>query len=97
MEINTSKQQAQIDREVTNENYTRVNYDYIIGYRVMLRKHNDFKYETPFKGPYETFQIWTNRNVTIKMGAVTDRLNIQRVKPYKILEVDTIRSSTEFF
>ena len=30
------------------------------------------------------FKPGQNGNVTIKMGAVTDRLNTQRVKPYKL-------------
>ena len=54
----------------------------------MIRGKNYFKYETPFKVPYETVQKWTNKTVTIQMKAVTDRLNIRRLKPYKIPEVD---------
>ena len=57
---------------------------------------NDFKYETPSICPYIIVQTWKNGNVTIQMGAVTDRLNIRRIKPDKIPEVDLIRSSTEF-
>ena len=40
------------------------------------------------KGPYDFFQTWTNGTVTIEMGAVPDILNIQKIKPYKIPEVD---------
>ena len=49
---------------------------------------NDFKYETPFKCPNEIVQNWTNGTVTIEIGAVTDRLNFQRVEPYKTPELD---------
>ena len=59
-----------------------------IGDWVMVRKNSDFKYETPFKVPYEIIQNWTNGTVTIQMRAVTDRLNIRLREPYKILEVD---------
>ena len=70
------RKQAQIDKDVNRKNSTRVDYDYRIGDWVMVREENDFKYETPFKGPYEIVQTWTNGNVTIQMGSVTDRLNI---------------------
>ena len=82
------RKQAQIDKDVIREKSTRVDYDYRIRDWVMVREKIDVKYEIPFKVPYEIFQTWTNRNVTIQMGAVTDRLNIRRVNPYKIPEVD---------
>ena len=53
----------------------------------MVRGKNVLKYETPFKGPYEMIQTWSSGTVTIQTGAITDRLNIRRVKPYKIMEV----------
>ena len=80
--------QAQIVKDVINENSPRSNHDYIIGDWLMVRGKKDFKYETTFKGSYEIVQTWKNRSVTIQMGAVTDRLNILRVKPYKIPDVD---------
>ena len=70
------RKQAQIDEDLIPKNSTRVDHDYRIGDRVMVGRKNDFKYETIFKGLYEKFQTWTNRNATIQMGAVTDRLNI---------------------
>ena len=82
------RKQAQIDKDVIREKSTRVDYDYRIRDWVMVREKIDVKYEIPFKVSYENFQTWTNRNVTIQMGAVTDRLNIRRVNPYKIPEVD---------
>ena len=48
----------------------------------MIRKHSDFKYETPFKFPYEIFQTWTNGTIILQTGAVTNRINIPRIKPY---------------
>ena len=40
--------------------------------------------------------MWINGNVAIQMGVFTDKINILRVKPYKIPEVDWIILSTEF-
>ena len=48
----------------------------------MIRKHSDFKYETPFKFPYESFQTWTNGTIILQTGAVTTRINIPRIKHY---------------
>ena len=50
----------------------------------MVKEKNDCKYETPFKGLYEIIQTKTMGTITIQMGAFTDRLNIRRVKLYKI-------------
>ena len=66
----------QINKNLICENSTRVDDDYRIRDWVMVRK-NDFKYETPFKGPYKIVKNWTNGTVTIQMGAVTDRQNIR--------------------
>ena len=32
----------------------------------MVRINQDYEYETPFQGPYEIFQAWTNGTVTIQ-------------------------------
>ena len=36
----------------------------------MMRNHADFKLQTLFKGPYETFQMETNGTVTLQMGSI---------------------------
>ena len=41
-----------------------------------------YKYETPYRVPCEIFQTWTNVTVTLRMGAVTMRLNICNIKHY---------------
>ena len=82
------RKQVQIEKDVIHENSTRIDHNSIVGYQVVVRGDNDFKYEIPFTGPYENFQTWTNRTVTIQTGVVTDILNISRVEPYKIPEVD---------
>ena len=54
----------------------------------MVRRNQAYKYRTPFQGPYEIIQTWTNGTVTIKTGAVTSKLNIRRIKPYNNSEVE---------
>ena len=41
-----------------------------------------YRYETPYRVPYEIFKTWTNGTITLRMGAVTMRLNIRNIKPY---------------
>ena len=51
----------------------------------MTRTKSAYKYETPYRGPYEIVQTWTNDTVTIRTGAVTMRINIRNIKPYNTL------------
>ena len=73
--------QTQINKYSIRENTTRIDYDYRVGDQVIMDKKFAFKYETPFKGPYENFQTCTNGSVTSRMGAVTSVVNILHVKP----------------
>ena len=49
---------------------------YRIGYKVLVRNKKVNKYEEPYIGPYPITQLWTNVNVTIRQGAVQERINI---------------------
>ena len=59
------RKQAQIEKYFIRKNSTIIDHNYIVGDRVMIRKYADFQYETSFKGPFEIFQTWTNRSVTL--------------------------------
>ena len=76
------RKQVQIDKDVIRENTTRIDYDYRVRDQVMIRNKSAYKCEKMFKGPYENFQTWTNRTVTLQTGVVTTRLNIRQIKPY---------------
>ena len=64
-------------------NTSRIDYDYQVGYKVMRKNKADYKYETPFKGPYKIVQCWTNDTVTLQMGATTNGLNTHMINPCK--------------
>ena len=49
----------------------------------MLENHRANKYEQPYKGPYLIQQINMNGTVRLKMGAVTDTVNIRCIHPFK--------------
>ena len=40
------------------------------------------KYEAPYKGPYSILHVNDNGTVHLKVGAVEDMYNIQRLTPY---------------
>ena len=50
------RKQAQIEKEVIHKNYTIIEHDYRVGDQVTIDIKILFKYETPFKGPYEFFK-----------------------------------------
>ena len=74
--------QTQIDNYVIRENTTIIDHNYREGNKVMTLTKSAFKYKTPYRVPYKKFQMWTNGNVTLIMGAVTTRINIRNIKPY---------------
>ena len=48
----------------------------------MTQTKSAYKYETSYMGPYEIVKTWTNGTVTLRMGAVTMRINIHNTNPY---------------
>ena len=54
----------------------------------MVRINQAYKYETLFQGPYVIVQTWTNKNVTIRTGAVIARINIRHIKTYHNPDLD---------
>ena len=49
----------------------------------MLRKGTENKYERPYQGPFVIQQVNDNGTVRLKIGAVTDTVNIRRLHPFK--------------
>jgi hypothetical protein len=47
----------------------------------MLENHQARKYEQPYKGPYVITKVNNNGTVRLKMGAVTDTVNIRPTTP----------------
>ena len=78
--------QVQIEKDLIRKNSNIIDHHYRVGYQVIIQSKRAFKYETPFRGPYEHFQMWTNVTVTLRTGAVTTGVNIHQIKPYKILQ-----------
>ena len=50
----------------------------------MLTNHNEYKCETPYKGPFVITQCLNNVTVNLQYGSTKIRLNIRRIKQYKL-------------
>ena len=68
------------NKDVARENTTRIDHNYRVGYKVMTKIRSAYKYETPFRGPYEKFWTWTNGKVTLRTRAVTKIINNLSIK-----------------
>ena len=75
--------QTQINRNNTRENKNRVGYDYKVGDKFMLTNHTEYKYETPYKGPFVIITFLTNGTVNLQCGTIKIKYNKLRIKPYK--------------
>ena len=88
--IKARKQQL-IRKNNIIKNSKHIPYQYKVGDMVMLENHGSNKYEQPYKGPYLVTQVNTNGTVRLKIGAVTDTVNIRRIHPYKMTSSNTNR------
>ena len=85
--IRKNKQKV-IDENNLRENSKRVDYDYEVGQKVLLRNTDIHrKLDNPTTGPYEILQLYVNGNVSILRGSVIERVNIRRIRPF--FEEDT--------
>ena len=71
-----------IEKNNQLENKNRKPSTYIIQDKVLVRNKKGNKYEDPYVGAYPITQVWKNLNVTIRWGAVQERINIKWIKIY---------------
>ena len=76
--------QRQTDRNTARENKARVDWDYKVSDKVLLRKEGILrKSETKWqKAPWTIVQVHTNGTIRIQRGTKFERLNIRRVTPF---------------
>ena len=77
------RKQDLIHKNNVQENAKRIPYTYEIGDKVMLENHRANKYEKPYLSPYSITRVNTNGTVCLKMGAVTDMVNIRYIHPFR--------------
>jgi hypothetical protein len=83
--------QRQTDCNTERENKTRVDWDYAVGDKVLVRKEgilrkSESKYE---KDPWTVSQVHTNGTIRIQRGTKSERLNIRWVTP-SFEEIETL-------
>ena len=77
------RRQARIIKDNKRHNKDRIDFDYTVGQKVLLRQDGiNRKAAEKFTGPYEITQVHTNGTVRIQRGTVSERLNIRRIKPF---------------
>jgi hypothetical protein len=66
------------------ENAARILHTYKTHDKVLYRNTMDSKFsELPWKGPFEITEVNQNGTVKLKMGKVTDTINIRNIKPFR--------------
>jgi hypothetical protein len=71
-------------RNNKRENASRINHDYKVGDKVLLKKPGTHlrKLEAPRTGPRTVTASYTNGTLGIQKGNVNERVNIRRFFPY---------------
>ena len=78
------QKQDSINNSNYKENKKRIKHEYKIGDKVLLQKPGILrKMSTPYSGPYEVQQVFSNGTINITKGAVIQRVNIRQVIPCK--------------
>jgi hypothetical protein len=78
----TERKQKLINKNTAKENAKWLRHTYKINDQVLVERHQARKLERPYNGPYTITEVFTNGTVTIKKGAVYERINIRRIRPY---------------
>jgi putative transposase len=78
-----ARKQELIRKNNIIENSKRIPHQYRVGDKVMMESHRANKYEQPYQGPYIITKVHSNGTVRLKMGAVTDTVNIRRIHPFR--------------
>jgi len=75
---------CQTDHNTARENLKRVDWDYTIGDKILVRKDGILrKGESKYlKDPWTITQVHTNGTIRIQYGPNSDRLIIRRVTPF---------------
>ena len=69
------------------ENKTRLDYQYQIGDKILVKKLIQGevapKMADPYEGPYEILKVYKNGTLKIKRGSYEETIHIRRVKPFR--------------
>jgi hypothetical protein len=76
--------QRQTDRSNERKNKTRVDFDYKVGDKILIRKNGILSKAEPrwIKEPWTITTVHTNGTIRIQCGTKSERINIRRVTPF---------------
>ena len=76
--------QRQTDLNTMRENEKRLDYDYKVGDKILVRKEGILrKTESRWHNePWTIVSVHTNGTIRVQRGNKSERLNIRRVKPF---------------
>jgi hypothetical protein len=79
------RRQKLTDLKNTRENKGRIEHDYKVGQKVLLRKEGILRNAESIwhKRPRLITTVHTNGTITVQCGNKLERMNIQRVKPFE--------------
>ena len=78
------RKQKLINKNNERENSSRIKYEYKVNDKVWIKNLMKSKFsEEPWKGPCYITQVNDNGTVRLKIGKVTDTVNIRNIKPYR--------------
>ena len=82
--IGEHRQQLRTDLNNASENEGRIDYDYKVGQKVLLRKEGILRNTESrwHKKPWLITTVHTNGTITVQRGKKVERMNIRRVKPF---------------
>ena len=77
------RRKSEVSRNNRKENNSRVEYDYAVGHKVLLRQDGIKRKGAPlYIGPYTITQVYVNSTTRIQYRTISKGLNIKRVIPY---------------
>ena len=76
------RKKTQTEKDIIYENSAIIDHNYRVWFEVTIKRKSGFKHETTFQAPYEIVQMWKNGTVTLRVGAVTSRINTLCINPY---------------
>ena len=80
----TKRREHLVNENLMRENSRRHQYDYQPNQLILKKNSNPRKLGERTSGPYAITQVHTNGTVTIELNDhTTERINIQRIIPYK--------------
>lgn len=80
----TNRRELIVNESLRRHNAKRRRYDYVVGQRVLKKRHKPAKLGDRTEGPYNVTQVHTNGTVTVLLRpGITERINIRRVIPYR--------------